>query len=54
MKKQVYIMLNKPSGVLSATEDEKQKTVVELLPKEYKKRGCFRLGRLDKDTTDVC
>lgn len=52
-EKQVYIMLNKPSGVLSATEDEKQKTVVELLPKEYKTRGVFPVGRLDKDTTGL-
>ncbi|NCC67068.1 MAG: rRNA pseudouridine synthase [Clostridia bacterium] len=52
-EKLVYIMINKPSGVLSATEDEKQKTVVELLPEEYKKRGVFPVGRLDKDTTGL-
>lgn len=51
--KMVYIMLNKPSGVLSATEDRTQKTVVDLLTEEYKKRGVFPVGRLDKDTTGL-
>ena len=46
----VYIMLNKPAGVLSATEDGKGKTVLELLPEEYSRRGLFPVGRLDKDT----
>ena len=48
--KYIYIMLNKPSGVVSATEDTKQKTVLDLLPSEYKKFGLFPCGRLDKDT----
>ncbi|MBQ9459548.1 MAG: rRNA pseudouridine synthase [Oscillospiraceae bacterium] len=46
----VYIMLHKPAGVLSATEDGHGKTVLELLPEEYRKRGLFPVGRLDKDT----
>lgn len=46
----VYIMLNKPEGVVSATEDTKQKTVLDLLPDKYKKLGLFPCGRLDKDT----
>lgn len=45
-----YIMLHKPAGVLSATEDGRGKTVLDLLPEEYKKRGLFPVGRLDKDT----
>lgn len=49
-KKFVYIMLNKPEGVVSATEDTKQKTVLDLLPEKYKKMGLFPCGRLDKDT----
>ncbi len=49
-KKYVYIMLNKPSGVVSATTDSSQKTVLDLIPQEYKKQGLFPCGRLDKDT----
>lgn len=52
-RKNVYIMLNKPSGVVSATEDKTEKTVLDLLPEEYKKRGVFPVGRLDKDTTGL-
>ena len=47
----VYIMMNKPSGVLSATEDPGQETVLDLLPEKYKKMKLFPSGRLDKDTT---
>lgn len=46
----VYVMLHKPAGVLSATEDPRQETVLDLLPPELKKRGLFPVGRLDKDT----
>lgn len=52
-EKMVYIMINKPSGVLSATADKNQKTVVDLLSEEYIKRGVFPVGRLDKDTTGL-
>lgn len=45
----VYIMLNKPSGVVSATEDDKHQTVIDLI-REYKHLGIFPVGRLDKDT----
>ena len=48
--KYVYLMLNKPAGVVSATQDKKQKTVLDLLPNEYKKLNLFPCGRLDKDT----
>lgn len=44
-----YYMLNKPAGVVSATEDSDCKTVVEFLPPE-KRKGVFPVGRLDKDT----
>lgn len=47
------IMLNKPAGVLSATEDRRQKTVLDLLPAELRRRGLFPAGRLDKDTTGL-
>lgn len=44
-----YIMLNKPAGYLSATEDRRDATVLDLLPPKYKKIGLFPAGRLDKD-----
>lgn len=49
-QKFVYLMLNKPDGYVSATEDGKDPTVVELLPAEYRKMGVFPCGRLDKHT----
>jgi len=45
-----YIMLHKPAGVLSAVEDKRQQTVLDLLPEELQKRGLSPVGRLDKDT----
>lgn len=48
-----YIILNKPQGVVSATDDARQKTVIDLLPPEMKKLALFPCGRLDKDTTGV-
>lgn len=50
-EKYVYIMLNKPQGVVSASRDGKDKTVVDILPDDMKRRGLFPAGRLDKDTT---
>ncbi len=46
-----YLMMHKPAGVVSVTEDPKQKTVLHLLPPFYQSRGLFPAGRLDKDTT---
>lgn len=48
-----HLMLNKPAGVLTATEDGKQATVMELLPALYRACGCMPVGRLDKDTTGL-
>ena len=48
--KYIYIMLNKPAGILSATEDKNQKTVISLLPETLQKKGLFPVGRLDKET----
>ncbi len=45
-----YLMLHKPGGVLSATEDKHQKTVLDLLPEHLRRVGLFPAGRLDKDT----
>lgn len=51
--KYIYIMLNKPDGLISATEDEREKTVMSLLPESYMTKGLFPAGRLDKDTTGL-
>lgn len=53
IKKYVYLILNKPKGYISATEDRTMKTVLELVPKEYQHRDLFPAGRLDKDTTGL-
>ncbi|PTK40229.1 pseudouridine synthase [Staphylococcus haemolyticus] len=45
----VYIMLNKPKGYISATHDESNRTVIDLIP-EYQHLNIFPVGRLDKDT----
>lgn len=47
----VYIMMNKPKGVISASEGKGEKTVVDLVPSDMRRRGLFPAGRLDKDTT---
>lgn len=46
----VYIMMNKPQGVVSATEDASQKTVLDLLPASFSRFALFPAGRLDIDT----
>lgn len=50
-QKYVYIMMNKPEGVLSATKDTRAKTAVDLLPEDLYQRDLFVAGRLDKNTT---
>ena len=47
----VYIMMNKPKGVISASDGKGEKTVVDLVPSDMQRRGLFPAGRLDKDTT---
>lgn len=49
-KKHIYIMLNKPQGVVSATEDRDHPTVIDLVPEELRRDGLFPAGRLDGDT----
>ena len=49
-RKYTYIMLNKPDGYVSATEDGRDKTVLDLLPSDMKKDKLFPCGRLDKNT----
>ncbi|MEG1845508.1 MAG: pseudouridine synthase [Oscillospiraceae bacterium] len=51
IKKNIYIMLNKPKGVVSASAGKGEKTVVDLVPDSLKRDGLFPAGRLDKDTT---
>ena len=46
----LYIMLNKPDGVVCATRDGLSSTVLELLPEQFRRKGLFPAGRLDKDT----
>jgi 16S rRNA pseudouridine516 synthase len=49
-RKYIYIMMNKPKGVISATTDTRQRTVFDILPEEYKCFELFPAGRLDIDT----
>ncbi len=49
-RKYVYVMLNKPDGYVSATEDGRDPVVTSLLPDEYQRIGLFPCGRLDKHT----
>lgn len=49
-RKFVYLMLNKPQGYISATEDKHHPVVVDLVPQEYKHFNVFPVGRLDIDT----
>ncbi len=46
----IYVMLNKPDGYVSATEDGREPVVLSLLPEEYGRMGLFPCGRLDKHT----
>lgn len=49
-REHVYIMLNKPAGVICATRDRLSDTVLELIPAEMRRKNLFPAGRLDKDT----
>lgn len=53
LREHVYIMLNKPEGVISASADPKKKTVVDLVPDDLRRRSLFPAGRLDRDTTGL-
>ncbi|MBR3756763.1 MAG: rRNA pseudouridine synthase [Firmicutes bacterium] len=52
-KRNVYLMLNKPKGYVSATEDRDHQTVLELVPEAFAGRDIFPAGRLDRDTTGL-
>ena len=49
-RRYTWAMMNKPAGYLSATEDGRGATVLDLLPQELQRQGLFPVGRLDKDT----
>lgn len=49
-RRRTWVMLHKPAGCLSATEDGRGPTVLDLLPEELRRQGLFPVGRLDKDT----
>ena len=49
-REHLYVMLHKPAGVISATTDVRERTVLDLLDSEAKARSLFPVGRLDKDT----
>lgn len=49
-KKYMYIMMNKPAGVVSASRDPKFRTVIDLVPEKLKRKNLFPVGRLDRDT----
>ena len=51
LRMHLYLMLNKPKGVVSASEDKNQPTVVDLVPQNLWRKGLFPAGRLDKDTS---
>ncbi|MDO5445682.1 MAG: pseudouridine synthase [Eubacteriales bacterium] len=48
-----YFAVDKPEGLLTACEDKKQKTVMDILPEQLRKLDLFPVGRLDKDTTGL-
>lgn len=50
LKKHIYLMLNKPQGVVSASDSKNDKTVIDLVPDKFYRSGLFPAGRLDKDT----
>ena len=52
-EKEVYLMIHKPAGVITATEDKHLPTVVSLLPEQYRRRKIGPVGRLDKDVTGL-
>ncbi len=50
-RRHIYLMMNKPQGVVSASRDRSTPTVVDLVPASLRRQGLFPAGRLDKDTT---
>ena len=53
VREHIYLILNKPKGYVSTTEEGTQKNVIDLVPDKFKTRTLFPAGRLDKDTTGL-
>jgi len=53
LRAHLYLMMDKPAGVVSATRDDGCPTVIDLVPRQLRRRGLFPAGRLDKDTTGM-
>lgn len=53
VRNNIYLVLNKPKGYISATEDKKQTTILDIVSKDYLVKDLFPVGRLDKDTTGL-
>ena len=53
LETEIHLMIHKPAGVVTATEDKKLPTVVSLLPEKYRKRKIGPVGRLDRDVTGL-
>lgn len=53
VQRTLTLMLHKPQGYVSAARDTRDKTVLELVPPEYRRKELFPAGRLDKDTTGL-
>ncbi|PKR79337.1 16S rRNA pseudouridine(516) synthase [Halalkalibacillus sediminis] len=49
----IYLMMNKPTGVISATHDDMHQCVIDLIEEKYRPQHLFPVGRLDKDTTGL-
>ncbi len=52
-KKYIYLLMNKPEGILSAATDKRVKTVIDIIPEKFRRDGLFPVGRLDKSTTGL-
>lgn len=54
-KHTVYLMVNKPAGIITTTSDERGRmTVLDILPEKYRHLRLYPVGRLDKDSTGLC
>ena len=52
-KEHIYLIMNKPAGIISASTDKSRETVVDLVPEELRRKNLFPVGRLDRDTTGL-
>ena len=49
----IHLMMNKPSGLITALDDKRLPTISDIIPEKWKNRGIFPVGRLDRDTTGL-